>query len=292
MPNTLSQLVIFYYVVDLGSFTKAAKYLNVSKGFVSKQISQLEQFLKATLIERNTRHLKATFVGEELFKHSRNIVLEHHTAMQTIASLQDKPSGLLRVTAPPAYAAHKLANHLPGFMKMYPDINLDLKLTGEKLNLVEQKIDVAIRLTHTPPLDKIAKLIGYYQLEVCASVNYLQQHAEIKFPKQLSDHPCLVYATEEVSECWPFVIDNKNADIYVKSRLACNTYEAILQAVLNDCGIARLPSYVIAEETKKGTIHRLFTEYLPPKIPIYAIYSKSSKMPPMVRVFINFLLAI
>lgn len=290
MQNTLSQLVVFYHVVNLGSFTKAAKRLETSKAFISKQISQLEKSMHVKLLERNTRHLKATFAGEELFKHSRNIVLEYHSATQTLASLQETPAGLLRITAPPAYAAFKLAKQLPQFLKMYPEINLDLKLTGEKLNLLEQKIDVAIRLTHTPPLDRVAKLIGHYQLQVCASVDYIKQHAEIKFPQQLADHPCLVYATEEVSERWPFVIDDKHTDIYVKSRLACNTYETILQALLNNCGIARLPSYVIAEEVKKGNIKLLFNEYMPSNIPIYAIYAQGLQISPTVRAFVKFLL--
>jgi len=204
--------------------------------------------------------------------------------------MQEMPVGLLRITAPPAYAAHKLAKQLPHFLKMYPDINLDMKLTGEKLNLFENKIDVAIRLTYTPPLDKVAKLIGYYQLQVCASVNYLKQHAEIKLPHQLADHPCLVYSTEEVSERWPFVIDDKHVDIYVKSRLACNTYETILQSTLDNCGIARLPSYVISDEVKKERIKILFEEYVPPKIPIYVIYSQGLQIPSTVRAFVKFLI--
>lgn len=290
MQNTLSQLVVFYHVVDLGSFTKAGVRLNASKAFISKQISELEKSMHVKLLERNTRQLKATFAGEELFKHSRNIVMEYHNATQTLASLQETPAGLLRITAPSAYATFKLARQLPRFLKMYPEISLDIKLTGEKLNLLEHKIDVAIRLTHTPPPDRVAKLIGHYQLQVCASVDYLKQHPEIKFPQQLAGHPCLVYSSEEVSERWPFIIDNKHTDIYVKSRLSCNTYEAILQALLSNTGIARLPSYVVADEVLKGNIKILFNEYMPPNIPVYAIYAQGTKIPPTVRAFVKFLL--
>jgi len=292
MQQTLTQIAIFYHVVDLMSFSKAAKRLGMSKGFVSKQISQLENDMRSKLLERNTRHLKLTFAGEELFKHSRNIILEYDHATQTLSSLQNNPAGLLRVTAPPAYAAHMLAKHLPNFLKKYPEIQLDLNLTGEQLNLLEFKIDVAIRLTHTPPADRIAKLLGHYQLQVCASSHYLKQYPNLKHPQQLVEHPCLVYSTEKVSERWPFIIDGERTHVYVKPRLACNTYESILQGVLNHCGIARLPSYVLVEELKKKNIQLLFNEYLPPVIPVYAIYAQNQKISPAVRVFIEFLQSI
>jgi DNA-binding transcriptional LysR family regulator len=289
MQKDLAQIVIFYHVVDLMSFSKAASRLGMSKSFVSNQITQLEKTLSTKLLERNTRHVKLTFAGEELFKHSRNIVLEYQHATQTLSSLQNNPAGLLRVTAPPAYAAHVLAKQLPLFLKIYPEIQLDLILTGEQLNLLTHKIDVAIRLTHTPPLDRIAKLIGDYQLQVCASSTYLQTHGEIKNPYQLTEHACLVYSTEEVSERWPFIINNERVNIYVKPRLACNTYECVLQAVLQHCGIARLPSYVIAEELQKKNIQLLFNEYAPSLIPVYAIYASSQHISPAVRVFVEFL---
>jgi LysR family transcriptional regulator for bpeEF and oprC len=289
MQQTLIQLATYYHVVDLMSFTKAAKCLGVSKGYISKQISQLESNMNTQLLERNTRHLKLTFAGEELFKHSRNIVLEYHNATQTLASLQENPAGLLRVTAPPAYAEHVLAKQLPKFLKSYPDIQLDLKLTGEQLNLFTHKIDVAIRQTYTPPGDRIAKLLGHFQFQVCASNNYLKKYPELKWPQQLIEHSCLVYSSDEVSEYWPFVIDNKQVHVNVKPRLACNTYESILHAVLNDCGIARLPSYVIAEELKKKNIQLLFNNYMQPIIPVYAIYAQNQQISPAVRAFVDFL---
>lgn len=289
MQQNLTQIAIYYHVIDLMSFSKAAKRLGMSKGYVSKQITQLENCMKTTLLERNTRHIKLTFAGEELYKYSRNIVLEYHHATQRIASLQEKPTGLLRVTAPPAYAAYRLAKQLPQFLNKYPDIQLELILTAEQLNLVKNKVDVAIRQTHTPPVDRIAKLLDHNQFQICASPNYLKKIPKINHPQQLVECACLVYSTEECSQRWPFIIDNQLTYVYVIPRLACNSNDSILQAVLNNCGIARLPSYVIAEELNKKNIQVILNDFAPTMTPVYIIYAQSPKISPAVRVFIEFL---
>jgi len=289
MQHTLTQLAIFYHVVDLMSYSKAAQHLKVSKAFISKQITQLESNMSTKLLERNTRHLKLTFAGEELFKHSRNIILEYDSATQTMASLQEKPTGLLRITAPPAYAANVLKKQLPYFLKKHPDIQIDLKITGKQLNLFTHKIDIAIRQTHTPPADRIAKLLTHYQFQICASTDYLKQHPDLKHPQQLTEHSCLIYSTDGVSHRWPFIINNEYSYIDVKPQFTCNTFQAILEATLNDCGIARLPSCAIAEDIQKNNLQLLFTKYTPPAIPIYAIYAQSQRTSPAILTFVEFL---
>lgn len=289
IKQSISQIVVFYHVVDAMNFSKAADKMGLSKAYVSKQIADLEKTLGTKLLERTTRQIELTFAGSQLFEHSRNIIVEFNKAEQTIAAIQNKPEGLLRITAPSAFAAHILAPILPQFLKKYPDIRLDLKLTGQELDLLKEKIDVAIRLTHNPPEDRIAKLIGDYQLQVCATRSYLKKHKDLKNPHQLTEHPCLVYATEKNPERWPFMIDEKEAPVFVTPKLACNTYEILLSATLSDTGIARLPSYVIQNYVEKKQLIVLFSEYMPAKIPIYAIYAHDIHMPPMIRVFIEFL---
>jgi len=289
MKHGIKHFITFYHVVELNSFSKAAHELNLSKAHVSNLIKQLEQSIQTKLLERNTRNLELTFAGEQLFTHCKKMVAEYQNAEQTLSTLQNKPQGLLRVTAPSAYAAHVLSNALPAFFQQYPEIAVDMSLTGEVLDLLTQKMDVAIRLTHTPPPDRIAKLIGYYQLQVCASVDYLKSHSEINHPQQLAEHPCLVYSTEVVSERWPFMIGEKLHHVYVNSRLASNQYENILFAVKSGVGIARLPSYVIDQALKEGELKLLFQEYEPARIPIYVIYAQNIIIPPRVRVFVEFL---
>lgn len=289
MQHSLSQIVTFYYVVDLMSFSKAAEKLHISKAYVSKQVAALEDSLGVKLIERSTRHLQPTFAGSQLYEHGRKIILEFQGAEASIAALQDKPKGILRVTAPTAFAAHALAPQLPCFLQQYPEVSLDLHLTGMELDLLKERIDVAIRLTHTPPEDRIAKRIGVYQLQCCATPAYLEQHEPLKHPKQLVDHACLVYSTQMQADQWPFICNGKQLDVHVQPALSCNNHEVLLNAVLSDQGIARLPSYVIRDAVQQGRLKAPLTEFLPEKIPIYAIYAPGINTPLSVKVFIEFL---
>lgn len=288
MKSSFTQIYLFNYVVEMMSFTKAAEHLKLSKSYVSQQIAALEKTLGVKLLERTTRHIAPTFAGTQLYEHSRRIVQELNNAEQTIAGLQNKPEGQLRITAPSAFAAHILAPALPQFLDRYPEIDLKIITTGVELDLLKEKIDIAIRLTHNPPEDRVAKLLGYYQLQVCATPRFLKNRNEIKQPHNISEHPCLVYATEKVSERWPFIIDEKESPVFVTPHMACNTYEILLNAVLSDCGIARLPSYVIQQSVEKNALKILFEQYEPPKIPIYAIYAPDPHFPPRNRVFLEF----
>lgn len=290
MLKNYNQMVTFYYVANLNSFSKASQVLGISKAHVSNQITQLEKAMQTKLLERTTRRLKLTVAGEQLYEHSRKIVIEFQAAEQSIALLQDAPRGLLRVTAPPAYAAHILSDKLPHFLHKYPNIQLSLNLTSEAVDLFEEKIDIAIRLTHTPPLDRVAKRIGQYQMQICASTDYCNKNKIASAPYELTLHPCIIYSTEKINARWPFVMDGQEKIVDITASLACNSYEIAMQAVLNGCGVARLPSYVIKEEVEKNNIKVLFAEYMPTEIPIYAIYSQTKFMPPRVKVFIEFLL--
>ncbi len=289
MNPSFSQLLIFYYVIDYMSFSKAATHLKCSKAYVSKQIKDLERLIGFPLIQRNTRSLTLTFAGETIFEHARVMVEEYRAAEHSIANLQTKASGLLRITAPNAYADYILSPHLPTFLKEYPEISIEMNLTGSLLNLVGEKIDIAIRLTHEPPLDRIAKRVGSYQMIICASESYLDQYGPLDKPQQLVNHHCLVYSTERYSRQWPFNIDKRFHRVAVKPRISTNSNLILLNAVLNGIGVARLPDYVVYHSIENNHLKCLLLDYYPPSIPIYAIYSQSRIIPPKIQAFVRFL---
>lgn len=289
MEKQYTQLVILYYVAYFMSFTKAAKQLNCSKAYISKQVSELERTIGSALFYRNTRTIRLTLAGESLFEHAALIVREYQSVENTIASLQHKAQGVLRLTAPSAYADCILAPHLPLFLAQYPKITLEMNFTGQLLNLVDQKIDVAIRLTHEPPLDRVAKRIGDYQQVICAAPGYLQKNHEIKTPKQLSELECLTYSPDKNSQHWPFVVDGQAITVNVHSKIATNSSEVLLKAVIAGLGIARLPSYVADEAIKQQLLQPILNEFYPIPIPIYAIYAQSRIIPPQIHAFIEFI---
>lgn len=289
LPYYDSHLIIFYYVAFLKSFTKAALHLHYSKAYVSKQINELEQAIGILLFHRSTRTIELTPAGESIFEHATLIVQEYQHVQNTIASLQNKAQGLLRITAPPTYTDCILARNLPRFLNHYPQIMLEMNITGQLVNLVDQKIDVAIRLTHEPPPDRIAKKIGTYQEVVCASPEYLKIKGVPLHPKELLNHDCLVYAYDKYPANWPFLIDSEIKPFSMKPKLAVNNSKVLLEAAVNGLGIVRLPSYLVQDSIEQKKLKPVLSNFYPAAIPVCAIYAHSRIIPEKIRVFLTFM---
>ncbi|KTD56546.1 LysR family transcriptional regulator [Legionella santicrucis] len=289
MKKEYSQLIIFYYVALLKSFTKAAEQLNYSKAYVSKQVAELEAHIAFPLFHRSTRSIQLTPAGESIFEHAALIVQEYQNIEHTIAGIRNKAEGLLRITAPPTYTDNLLAPNISHFMKEYPQIKLEMNISGQLLNLVDQKIDIAIRLTHEPPLDRVAKKMGIYQEIICASPDYLQLNTEPLHPKNLLNHDCLTYAYAGNPTSWPFLIESEVKSFNIKSKLAVNSSKVLLESTLNGLGIARLPSYAVHEAIKQKRLKSILVSYYPIPIPVYAIYVQSRVIPQKIRAFLNFI---
>ncbi len=289
MEKFYSDLVIFYYVIDFMSFTKAAKHLHCSKAHVSKRVADLERTVGTPLLYRNTRTLRLTHEGESLFEHAQLIIQELQFAQNTIHSLQQKAAGTLRITSPQGYAEFMLAPHIPQFLRDYPEIRLEMNHCGTYLDLIKEKIDIAIRITHEPPIDKIAKRLGTDHMVLCASNNYLEKYGEPSLPSQLHDHPCFVYSSEKSRNYWPFYMNEELIKVIVKPNLISNNIQILLKATLKGCGIARLPQFSIEKQLKSKELIPLLINYNRFETPIYAIYSQSRIIPPKIKVFIKFL---
>lgn len=288
MENIYPQVVIFYYVAHFKSFTQAGAYLNCSKAYVSKQINALERNVGANLFHRNTRKIELSLAGEALLEHAEIIAHEFQYITHTIASLQKKPKGLLRITTPAAYADFILAPHLASFLSQYPEIRIKMDLTGALLNLTDEKIDVAIRLTHEPPLDRVAKRLGCYQMIICAAPAYLKNCA-IKTPQALASCSALVYTTEKNYNRWPLLVEGKPLTIEVQPTIAANNSKVLLEAALNGVGVARLPDYVVQKAVDAQRLVPLLSHFYPPPIPIYASYVKGRVLAPKIKVFLTFM---
>jgi len=271
------------------SLTKAAQYLQCSKAHISKRLASLERTVGTPLLHRNTRTLKLTYEGESLFIHAKTIIQELQFAQNTIHSLQHKAAGTLRITSPSGYADYLLAPHISQFLNDYPDINLDMYHCGTYLDLIKEKIDIAIRITHEPPEDKIARRLGSDQMILCASPAYLEKYGKPGLPTQLSDHDCLVYSSEKSVNHWPFVINHELVTVNVKPKLISNNLEVPLQAALSGFGIARLPKFSIQKHLESNELTAILTDFNIAPTPIFAIYSPGRIIPPKIHAFIKFL---
>lgn len=282
------QLLSFYYVAKLMSFTKAAAFLKCSKAHVSKQITSLERHVGAPLLNRSTRMVKLTSAGEALLQHAQHIANELQLVDNTIHTLQKKVQGTLRVTTPRGYADYFLAPNLHYFLNQYPDISLEMIHTEEYLDFIKEKIDLAIRITHTPSVDKVAKHLAFDRIVLCASNNYLQKNGIPTTPQQLHQHACLAYTGHNIPQ-WDFVIKDEKISISVKTRLSSNSPQVILDAVLQHLGIAKLPLFIVQEYINRKELCLVLPTFLLPDIPIYAIFQTSRIISPQIRAWVEFL---
>jgi DNA-binding transcriptional LysR family regulator len=282
------QLLSFYYVAKLMSFTKAAAHLKCSKAHVSKQITNLERYVGTPLLNRNTRMVKLTSAGEVIFQHAQQMANELQSADNTIHALQNKVHGTLRITTPKGYADHFLAPNLHFFLNQYPDISIDMYHTEEYLNFIKEKIDLAIRITHTPNSDKVAKHLDYDRTILCASNTYLQQNGTPTTPKELSNHVCLDYTGKNTRQ-WDFLIKNEKISVSVNTRISSNSQQVVLSAALNHLGIAKLPLFVVQEYINSRALSFVLSAYGLPDTPIYAIFQTSRIISPKIHALIGFL---
>lgn len=284
----LTEMEVFYYVATQHSFSKAAVILNMSKGYISQQINDLEKYLGAKLLHRTTRHLSLTEAGRVFLISCEKIVREMNLAKLTVEEVKSEPAGKLKIAAAPSFCSRFLANVLPSFMDEYPRIIVELQSSSKTVNLIEDNIDVAIRITYSPGDDYIAKLLSHLQLDICASKEYIKKFGIPSTPQDLVNHNCLVYASDPNNYFWNFKVKNKSVDIKITGNFIANNESAVYEALIAGVGIAKLPHYVVHNALKKNVSLILEKFYLPP-IPIYAVYPSLAFSSPKVTAFINFL---
>lgn len=287
--SRLDQMEIFYFVATWKSFTRAALELGVSKGYVSTQISILENELKVKLLQRSTRHLSVTEEGDLFFASCAKIIEEKQLATSLLKESRIEPSGHLKITAPPSLASTLLAELLPKFLKKYPRIFLTIDSSSTIKNLLQHGIDIALRITTEPNEKYIARLIATFNFVICTTPQYLKKHPLPKTPKDLIHHNCLIYSADPVQNRWPIQIENSVTNIIVHGNLISADSAIIKNALLAHQGIARVPRYILAKEIVSGKASVLFAEHTKMEMPIYAIYASNVTISPKISCFISFL---
>ena len=286
----LIQLEIFHYVGKTHSFTKAAEQLDLSKGYVSAQISELEKEIKTKLINRTTRHLSLTEAGSELLVIAENIVLEKQKALNIKEQFKEEPSGLLTISAPASISESLLSPILPKFLEKHPKIKLNIITSANVKNLAREGIDIALRVTTSPDEMLIAKLIASFEFLISATPEYLSQQPKIKHPKDLKEHNCLIYTSDPVKNNWLFGIKSKMESITVSGNLNSTNHLVIKNTLLNHLGVTRLPRYTIQKEIDDGLLVPILEDYSDLKLPVYAIFAPSkAATAPKIKAFITFL---
>ena len=291
MIDHASEMAAFVRVVDSKGFSAAASGLGLTPSAVSKLITRLEARLGVRLLHRTTRALHLTAEGEAFYAAARRIVTEIETIEDQITGQRGTPQGLLKVTSSVAFATHQLAPVISEFLARYPLIQIELVPTDRVVDMVEDGIDIAIRIGRLADTSFMARKIGEDKRLICAAPSYLARHGTPLRPEDLARHNCIVSRERAYLNRWQFRLDGAVREIEVTGRLSVNEGEMQMQLALQGIGIVRLTRLTMAQAIRDGTLVPLLEGYSADEpVPIHAVYPHRRHLAPKVPAFVNFLI--
>lgn len=283
------EMTVFVTAVDAGNFSAAARVLGLTPSAVSKQISRLESRLGARLLNRSTRRTSLTDVGRDFYERSRLILAEIDEAERAVGHASDEPRGTLRVTASISFGQRQIVPLVPEFVAPFPDVRVDMVVSDRVIDMVDEGIDVAVRVSAPADSALIARQLVPDRRVVCAAPEYLAAHGTPTTPEELVAHNALIYSTV-YSDTWRFGGSSGPTAVRVSSNFAANSGEAIRDLALQGAGIARLATFLVGPDIKAGRLIELLPDWHDPQQNIiHAVYPSRRLVPPSTRAFVDFL---
>ncbi|MBW4471460.1 MAG: LysR family transcriptional regulator [Stenomitos rutilans HA7619-LM2] len=280
----------FARVVEAGSFSAVARELDTTQPTISKQIAALEEHLGVQLLLRSTRRLNLTDEGAQFYQHCQR-VLEVVAEAESSVGRQQKPSGLLRVSCPISFGQFQIVPRLKQFLDRYPAIKIDLIMADHFINLVEEGVDLSIRIGNIQDTSLISQQIGVTRRVTIASVSYFERAGEPQTPDDLLHHNCIIYTQLATGNEWHFQKEQKVIKVVVNGNFRASNSAAIREAVLSDLGIAVTPIWLFVDMLDQGKLRVVLKDYQPTLLPIYAIHPRGRFRSAKVHCFIDFLAA-
>ena len=280
----------FRKVLELGSFSAAARQLGLSKAAVSKQVSELEAYLGATLIHRTTRRLHPTDAGQAYFESAVALLDELETADAAVRHLQSEPAGTLRVSVPSAFGQVCLSAMLSELGRRHPKLTVSVEATDRLVDLVEEGFDAALRIRATlPDSTLIAKRIRQIPIHVVAAPSYLKAHGTPQRPEDLSRHNCFIYTLSSRPFERSFKGSNPGGARHVKVRgsIHANHGHLLLEPLRDGEGIAMLPEFLLSQDLEKGTIVPILAKFPVDPLTLFVVYPPSRHSSPKIRALVD-----
>lgn len=282
--DRLLLMTCFARAVETGSFSAAGRDLGLGQPNVSRYVAALEDHLQTRLLHRSTRKLSLTPEGERYYADVRRI-LDAVDESESSFSANVDPAGLLRVACPTALAHAFLLPEVPNFLARYPRLTLDLQVNDRYVNLIDEGIELAIRIGHLEDSALRARRIGMFERVCVASKDYLAKRGVPMTPDDLREHDCVVYTLLSSGATWRF----RDADFPVSGRLRVNSPEAARSAVMAGLGVGLGPRWLFEEGLRSGRLQWLLTDYSAPLVPIQIVYVANRLMPKRALVFMDFI---
>ncbi|MGY3442235.1 LysR family transcriptional regulator [Bradyrhizobium sp. USDA 4473] len=285
--DRIDAMQAFVAVADLEGFAPAARKLGLSPSAITRLIAALEERLGARLLQRTTRQVTLTDAGSRYLERARRILADVEEAEDAVESERTRPEGRLVISAPFGFGRLHVSPVVSAYLKRYPDVGVDLRLSDRRINLVEDGVDLAVRLGHLPDSTLVARHVGQMRRIVVASAGYLKLRGEPKRPSDLANHDTIQFGAVTAVPDWRFVEDGQEIRITPTPRFTSNSSDAAIQFVEQDGGLTRVMAYQAAESLKAKRVRIVLAAFEQPPVPIHVVYPTSRLLSAKVRTFID-----
>lgn len=286
--DRLEAMSVFIAAVESGSLSAAGRRLGMPLATVSRKVSELESHLKARLLIRSTRQLRLTDAGAAYLAGCKRI-LEHVAEAERVASGEySAPRGELVIAAPIVFGRQQVLPVVTQFLQAYPEVDVRLALGDRVLNILEDHIDVAVRIGELPDSSLVATRVGRVRQVICAAAGYLQERGTPKKLEDLQKHDCITFAGLMSPDAWTFKAARSEVSIPIHSRLVVNTAEAAIDAAVSGIGLTRVLSYQVERDIRSGALVAVLKKFEPAPVPVSLVYAGQRLLPLKLRAFLDF----
>ncbi|MFJ4155919.1 LysR family transcriptional regulator [Pseudomonas sp. NPDC089752] len=286
--DRLNAMRVFITVVDLGSQSAAADHLQLSRPVVSRYLAELEEWVGARLMQRTTRKLSLTAAGLETLPRCRQLLELAGDLQSAVRQPEDAPRGALRISVSTSFGQAQLVDAVAAYVRRYPGVKVELQMLDRTVNLVDERIDLAIRTSNDLDPNLIARRLTVCRSVVCAAPAYLLEHGTPQRVEELSRHNCLTHAYFGHS-LWQFDVDGQQVAVPVEGNISANEALTLQKAAVAGAGIAMLPTYQAAAALRTGELMRLLPDARPQALNLNAVYTSRKHMPATLRSMLDFL---
>ncbi len=287
--DRLQAMRVFTRIVETRSFSRAAEQLHLSATAASRYVAELERHLGAQLLQRTTRRLHLTEIGSNYFERCRLILADIDEAEAQAASSEAQPKGILRISLPHSFGLRYVAPLIPDFCKRYPELQLELNFSDRTVDLVEEGIDMAIRISGELKTSLVARKLAPVCMVACAAPSYLKQHGIPLTPDDLGGHNCITYSYAPTANTWSFQQDGRQIEVQVKGGLRSNSGDMGRLAARNGLGITLLPTFIVCDDLRDGSLIELLPGYLIPSIAVHAVYLPAARRAARIKAMVEYL---
>ena len=288
--DRLAAMQTFVRVAEAGSFTAVADQMNVARSAVTRQIAALEAHLGVKLIARSTRRLSLTSAGTAYIEQCRDILDRIDEAEGNLDGERQTLRGTIRASVPMTFGLLHLTPLILEFSQAHADIRIDLDFNDRRVNLIEEGMDFALRITDRLPETTVARRLTTCRSVVVASPAYLKRHGEPRHPDELTRHACLAYTLTSRSS-WPFIIDGAPHSVEISGPITANNGNALQEAALQGMGIVHEPTFIAADAIREGRLVPILKAFPTPVLDMFAVFPGTRFVPQRVRAFVDFLAA-